>query len=152
MINFGPYCQPQPINFLSIHSDKIKGNTWWICRFYIFIVMCHELVISTILMSLNWFIFQHFDFVPQLIIACLLMISYVALWFHMLVSHCMVMSWHGKLSILPTLCQGNPPLSLLDSHRKGPVMQSFDVSLLLAWMNWGKQLSGHLFDITEMTM
>ena len=38
----------------------------------------------------------------------------------------MMVSWHGTLSTLWALCEGNP-LVTMDSPHKGPVMQSLDV-------------------------
>ena len=59
----------------------------------------------------------------------------ITVWWGSRISHTW---WH--LSALPALCEGNPPDTLHFSH-KGPVIQGFDVSMLLAWTNhWTNSL------------
>ena len=40
-----------------------------------------------------------------------------------------------RLSVLLTLCEGNPPVTV-GSHKKGPVTWSFGISFMLAWTGY----------------
>ena len=51
-----------------------------------------------------------------------------------------IMIYMEMFSSLLALCEGNPPVSLVDSHHKGPVMQSFDM-ITYACPNCNKNLT-----------